>query len=296
MDRSGLAKVGIDIGGTKIALGLVSAKNTVIGKIRRFEVAPFNEAGKLVDHLVSECEQLISDHEYTPAQIEGIGIGTPGPLDLRTGTVLNTPNMPLFRGFGLKQAVQERTAWPVEVNNDANVFVLGEALAGEAREGQIVIGVTLGTGYGCGIVLDKQIFVGATGTAAEIARCPYSDSILEDYVSGRGLSRMYANRTHTTLDGQEIAQRAQAGEEAALEAFHEFGHHVGWSFAWFVSLLDPDFIVVGGSISKNWEYIHDGIHEALYDYINPQPADHLQIVRSKLGESAAIIGAAGLLH
>lgn len=289
-------RVGVDIGGTKVAYGLVNAEDKIISEIRRFEVARYEEAEALVHGMVEQFEALLSDHDCRPDQAAGLGVGTPGPLDLETGTVLNTPNMPIFRDFGLKAALREAADMPVELNNDANVFVLGEALAGQAQDGEIVLGVTLGTGFGCGLVQNKRIYVGATGTAAEIATCPYRDAYLEDYVSGRGLSMMYEQRTGEKVHGPELARRAAQDEPAAIEAFREFGGHVGSAFAWFVNLLDPDFIVVGGSIAKDWQYIVESVHQTMYEYINPKPTDHLKIVRSELGESAAIIGAAGLLR
>ncbi len=296
MTRDQRMKIGMDIGGTKIAFGLVDAGSEIVSEIRRFEVAGYDEAENLVRRMVDEFEALAAEYGYSREQIKGLGVGTPGPLDLETGTVLNTPNMIIFRDFGLKAALNATAGLPVEVNNDANVFVLGEALAGQAQHGEIVLGVTLGTGFGCGLVMNKRIYTGATGTAAEIATCPYRGAHLEDYVSGRGLSRMYEERSGEKIHGPELAKRAAEGEAAALETFHEFGEHVGRAFAWFVNLLDPDYIVVGGSISNDWEYIVDGIHEMVDEYINPNPSEHLKIVRSELGESAAIIGAAGLLQ
>jgi len=288
-------RVGVDVGGTKIAFGLVNDQHEIVSDIPRFEVKPFKEGDALVEKLVSEIKNLLDEENLATSDLRGIGIGTPGPLDLSTGTVLETPNMPMLRNYGLKDAVYNKSDIRTEVNNDANCFVLGEALAGEAKEGKIVVGATLGTGYGCAIVLDKKIFEGATGTAAEIAYCPHEDSFLEEYISGRGLAKMYKSLGGSDIKGPEIAKRAEAGEEIALKAFQEFGMHLGKSFSWFVNLLDPDYIVVGGSISKDWDYFIGSMEQTMEKYINDRPLDHVQVVQSKLGESAAIIGAAGLI-
>lgn len=290
-------RVGVDVGGTKIALGLVNPANELISDTPRFEVAPYKSGDALVEKLVEEIRQLIADSGYSMEDLAGIGIGSPGPLDLDTGTILNTPNMPQVRDYPLRDSVAKAAGLNTELNNDANCFVLGEALAGEAKAGEIVIGVTLGTGFGFGIVFDGKIYTGATGTAAEIAHCPYLDGYLEEgYISGRGLSMMYDRRTGEDVEGLEISQRAQDGEDAALAAFAEFGEHLGRAFAWFVNILDPDFIVVGGSIAKNWDFFQKSMHKMMYEYINPNPRDHMQIVPSKLGERAAIFGSAGLIR
>lgn len=290
-----MVRIGVDVGGTKIAIGIVDRSNTIVSEIARFAVQPYTEGAALVERLVEEVHSLLSENGYSKEQVAGIGLGSPGPLDLGTGTVLNTPNMPMLVNFGLREAVQDISGCATEVNNDANCFVLGEALAGQARHGNIVVGVTLGTGYGCGIVFDKEVYVGATGTAAEIAHCPYLDSTLEEYISGRGLSRAYKKRSGEDADGKTISNLAAQGNKHALDTFKEFGQHVGRSFAYFTNMLDPDYIVVGGSIANDWDYFIESLKTTLYKSINPNPKDHMQIVRSKLGESAAIIGAAGLI-
>lgn len=297
MSAKSQIRVGVDVGGTKIALALVDAASQIVSEVPRFEVAPYKQGDDLVARLVSEIENLYRQSGYSQNDVQGIGIGSPGPLDLKTGTILNTPNMPMLQNYNLKEAVQKQSGLPAEVNNDANCFVLGEALAGEAKGGDIVLGVTLGTGYGFGIIFNKKVYEGATGTAAEIAHCPYQDSMLEkNYISGHGLSRMYTDRTGQKLSGIDIAQHARDGEQEALDAFEEFGMHLGNSFAWFVNILDPDYIVIGGSIAKNWEFFQQSMFDTLYEYINPGPREHLKIVPSELGESAAIIGAAGLIR
>jgi len=296
MNSKAQVRIGVDVGGTKIALALVNSENQLSSDVIRFQVAPYKEGDELVKRLVQEVESLYQEYAFTKEKIQGIGIGAPGPLDLNTGTILNTPNMPMFVNYNLKESVHKFSGLPVKVNNDANCFVLGEALAGKAKEGDIVLGVTLGTGFGFGIIFNQKVYEGATGTAAEIARNPYLGSTLErDYVSGSGLSRMYAERTKEDVAGPEISRRAENGETEAIDAFKEFGEHLGYSFAWFVNILDPDFIVVGGSIAQNWKFFNESMFETLYAYINPGPKDHLQVIPSELGEAAAIIGAAGLL-
>jgi len=290
-----MVRIGVDVGGTKIALGIVDESNKIVSEIVRYPVKPYKNGDALVEKLVEETETLVSTAGYSKQDVAGIGIGSPGPLDLDTGTVLNTPNMPMLVNYGLRDSVKQASNYTVEVNNDANCFVLGEALGGQAQKGRFVVGVTLGTGYGCGLVFDKDLYVGATGTAAEIARVPYLDSMLEEYISGRGLSRAYTERSGDTADGKAISRLAKNGNKHALAAFEEFGTHLGRSFSMFANLLDPDYIVAGGSIANDWDFFIKSLRNTMDKYVNPSSKKHIKIVRSQLGESAAIIGAAGLI-
>ena len=288
-------RAGIDIGGTKVAIGLVDNQHKLVSDISRFQIDAYDSGDSLVKKIVGEVEELCANETQEDLMLSGIGLGSPGPLDLKTGTVLNTPNIPMLRDYPLLDSVKNVSGKTAAVNNDANCFALGEALAGEARKRKFIVGVTLGTGFGCGIILNKEIYVGATGTAAEIAHCPYEGRYLEDFISGRGLSRMYTERTGVKAKGSEIALRADSGDSEALDALKEFGAHLGRAFAYFVNLLDPDYIVAGGSNSKDWQFFSDSMHETLNKYINDRPRTHLQVVPSQLGESASIIGAAGLI-
>ncbi|MCF7802786.1 MAG: ROK family protein [Candidatus Marinimicrobia bacterium] len=290
-----MVRIGADVGGTKVAIGLVDESNSIISEIVRFPVKQFQDGDGLVSQMVIEAKALLNAEGFTEQNVTGFGVGAPGPMDLETGTIRNTPNTPILVNYALRDSIREKSGFPTELNNDANCFVLGEALAGEARHGEYVVGVTLGTGYGCGIVLNKQLHTGATGTAAEIAMCPYRDSTLESHISGRGLSWAYKKRAGKEAEGKAIARLAATGDEEALGAFEEFGEHIGRSFAWFINLLDPDYIVIGGSIAQNWDYFYPTLKATMDQYINPNPKAHMKIVQSQLGESAAIIGAAGLI-
>ncbi len=200
-----------------------------------------------------------------------------------------------MHNFPLKQTLENYFSLKVAINNDANCFVLGEAFFGSARDASIVCGATLGTGFGCGIFIDRKIYSGSTGTAAEVWCSPYADQNFEEYGSGRTIRRIYRQITSQELDAKEIFNLAEQNDREAVVAWSEFGLHLGRILAIITNLLDPDVIVIGGSVSHAWKYFYDSMLQNLHENINQAPKKHLQLVRSTLGDNGGVIGAAALL-
>jgi len=286
--------IGIDLGGTKICGGAISTEGKILaGKIFRLPTGV--EKGK--ECILSNLYAVISAclEECKNKEILGIGIGSPGPLDIEKGVLLNPPNLKPLHNFNLRSAVYKKFNLPVEINNDANVFVLGEACYGAGKKYNLVYGVTLGTGFGSGFVMNKSIYSGATGTAAEIWCFPYEDGIIEDYVSARGITSLYRKRTKLTLPPEEIARLAFEGDNNAISVWEEFGHYLGVALTYVVDVIDPEVIIIGGSISKSYKLFERSLKETLYSKINPLPAKKLKIFPSRLKDEAGIIGAACLI-
>ncbi len=287
--------VGIDFGGTKIKTAIISENGEILGK----PVITPTEAQRPSHEIVQSMVKTINDALQTAGKnitkIAGIGIGSPGPLDLDKGIILNTPNLPTLRNFPLKQKIEDQFNVPVVVNNDANCFVLGEAFWGAGKGLNIVCGVTLGTGFGCGIVLDKKIFSGSTGTAAEVWNSPYQDLNFEEFGAARGVVKAYQAMTGEKISSLEIFENAKAGDETAIKAWHEFGVHLGKIIAIMVNFLDPDVFVIGGSVSNAFAFFEQPMIENVHKYINPTPRQHLSILHATLGNDAGVLGAAAQL-
>lgn len=286
---------GVDFGGTKIKFGLVLEDGKILGETLTLPTESQRSADQIVGTLIEGIERIIQNAEVSNHQISGIGIGSPGPLDLSNGIIINPPNLPTLHNFPLKGTLENYLNLPVFINNDANCFVLGEACFGSARNATIVCGVTLGTGFGCGIVIDRKIFEGATGTAAEVWRSPYADQNFEAYGSARSVSRIYQKITSQELEAKEIFELAQQDDQDALAAWSEYGVHLGRMLAIITNLLDPDAIVIGGSVSHAWQFFNHLLFENLYKNIHQAPKDHLQVVQAALGDNAGLLGAAALL-
>ncbi len=285
---------GIDFGGTKIRTGVVDQNGELYGRVIELPTGATRPAEAILEDMARTVEEAVRSAGAEVRDLSGVGVGSPGPLDLREGRLLNAPNLPTMWDFPLRARLQERLGVPVFVNNDGNCFVLGEATFGSARGLDVVTGVTLGTGLGCGLVIGGRIFEGATGTATEIWCSPYLDATFEEYGAARGLVRAYKEVTGLKAEGKEIFKRAQAGEDAALEAWRRYGHHLGVILSYLVNVLDPDAIVVGGSVAAGWGFFHEETLTALHANINPRPREHLRLLRATLGELTGVLGAAAL--
>ncbi|HRS90552.1 MAG TPA: ROK family protein [Candidatus Marinimicrobia bacterium] len=286
-------RIGIDLGGTKVSIGLVD-QNRLIGQPVRFMIAECKDADDLVKHMKDAIDQSLKANGIVWQNLEMIGIGSPGPLDYKTGIILHTPNLVMLRNYPLGPKLEALTGLPVLVNNDANCFALGEQRAGGGRGLEYVLGVTLGTGFGLGFIYRSEIFNGATGTALEFAMTPYLDGVYEDYISGRGLARIYKSLVGKEIKPAEVTALAKKGDADALETWRIFGHHLAQAMIVLVMVLDPDIIVIGGSVSQGWDFFYQTLETELRAGIHAGPAGHLKITRSQLGELAAIIGAASL--
>ena len=286
---------GVDFGGTKIKFGLVLEDGNILGETLTLPTESDRRDDEIVGTMIEGIERTVQDSDLSIQQVAGLGIGSPGPLDLKQGLILEAPNLPTLHNFPLKQTLENYFNLSVAINNDANCFVLGEACFGSAQNASIICGATLGTGFGCGIVINRRIFEGSTGTAAEVWCSPYADRNFEEYGSARAITRIYQQITDQKLDAREIFSLAQENDQDAVATWSEFGVHLGKILAIIANLLDPDVIVIGGSVSHAWQFFYNSMIENLHKNINQAPKDHLKVVRAALGDNAGLLGAAALL-
>lgn len=273
-------KIGIDLGGTNMRLGLVDG-STIVRK--EIIPCPAHEPEQVViDTLVA----LIAKH-ITPA-VTGIGIGVPTLVDAERGIVYNATNIPSWREVHLKDILERHFGIPVAVNNDANCFALGEKCFGAGREISSLVGLTLGTGVGSGLVLDGRLYCGRNTGAGEVGELPYLDSNFEAYCSSGFFVRQYA----TT--GKDAAVAARAGNPEALEIWKTFGINVGRLIKAVMFAYDPDTIVIGGGISDAFDLYKDAMLAEVATFPYSESVRHLSITPSRLAD-VAILGASALV-
>lgn len=230
-------KLGIDIGGTNISLGIVN--NGIITK--SLQVKSFEREwnlDKTIDHLCSNIESFITDG------VEGIGIGVPSVVDINRGIVYDTANIPSWKEVHLADILEERFKLPVHINNDANCYALGAytSLDGGEKPSSLVT-MTLGTGVGMGIVLDGKLFCGANCGAGELSCLPYRESTIEDHCCKNHFLRF-------GWTPKEAYDAAMAENETAVHLFDEFGRNLGFAVCAILYSYDPECIVIGGGITK----------------------------------------------
>jgi len=311
--------IGVDIGGTKVAAGLVSSTGEIAHKTR-VPMVSTGDAEKGFAAVEAAVAAIFDDAPEARAAVKGIGICSPGPLDPKTGVVLNPPNLPCWRNFPLAAATERAFGVPARVDNDANAAGLAEVLWGAGARYRNVFYATLGTGIGTGIVFDKTIYHGRTGSAAEgghvtidyngpLCGCGKRGCI-EALCSGpaiavRARSLLGQNSGGSKvieLAGGDIAQvRAEhvgeawrAGDALATRVLEETAHLLAIWLGNIIDLLEPDVMVVGGGVAELMCSFFPKILEEIPAWsINPR-ASEIPLVLARYGADAGIAGAAAL--
>jgi glucokinase len=273
--------IGVDIGGTSISAGLVT--NGKLEKICSNETGAQRPAEEILDTLFTTIQEVWTD------EVVAIGIGTPGLLDLDSGTILNIKNIPAWKGMPLKRHLENRFKVPAFVNNDANCFALGEKHFGKAMGMKNVVGITLGTGLGAGVIVNDKLHCGLAGGAGEFGSISYQESNMEAYCSSE-----FFNRKHNTT-GIEAFSKAMTNDANALHIFDEFGFHMAQLVKIVLLTLAPDAIIFGGSIGKSFPLFIAPLHESLKDFPLQEVSKKVMIDYSEL-EHSAIFGAAALYY
>jgi glucokinase len=307
--------VGVDIGGTKVAAGLVDA-NGEIGSQSRVPMVSHASAEEGMSAVLQAIAQVLPSGA---AQVSGVGICAPGPLDPKTGIILNPPNVPCWRNFPLAEGVRKVYQVPVRVDNDANGAALAEARWGAGRGYQSVFYATIGTGIGTGIIFDGHIFHGRTGAAGEgghvsidyrgpLCSCG-KPGCIEVLASGtaiakRGRERIAAGCKSSMLElaggnldevtGEIIGKAFAAGDPLAKEILTETAEMVALWLGNMIDLLDPNVIVIGGGAAALLRPFFDYLRQRIPQLtVNPR-ANEVPIVSSRYGADSGIAGGAAL--
>ena len=273
------AIVGIDLGGTQIRVGKVRA-----GEIERREAGRISGRER-AEVVLGEVFQAIDP--VFDGDVVGIGCGVPSVVDVESGVVYSVENIPSWREVPLKDELESRYGVPAYINNDANAFATGELHFGKGRGYRNLVGMTLGTGLGAGVVIRGHLYSGVSCGAGEIGPIPYRDLTIEQYCAGPFFER------RAGVSGEELSRRARTGDGEALRLFHEFGFELGYAVMVVLYAYDPELIVMGGSISRDFPLFEKGMRERLREYAYQHALERVRIEPSEI-EHAAILGAAAL--
>ncbi|HEY5836382.1 ROK family glucokinase [Streptomyces sp.] len=305
--------IGVDIGGTKIAAGVVDEEGSILETVKL--PTPSTPEG-VVDAIVEAVRQVSAGHT-----IEAVGIGAAGYVDDKRATVLFAPNIN-WRHEALKDKVEQRVGLPVVVENDANAAAWGEYRFGAGQGHSDVICITLGTGLGGGIIIGNKLRRGRFGVAAEFGHIRVvpdgllcgcgSQGCWEQYASGRALVRYAKQRANATpenaqillglgdgtvegIEGRHISAAARQGDKVAIDSFRELARWAGAGLADLASLFDPSAFIVGGGVSDEGELVLDPIRKSFRRWlIGGQWRPHAQVLAAQLGGKAGLVGAADL--
>ena len=289
------AILGVDLGGTKISCGIISTRGELLGKPFTILTGGKDSEKAIINRIFNAIEKALGLARLKIKDISGIGIGATGPLDMKEGLILECPFLPTLNYFPLRQTIHEKFKLPVFLDNDANCFTLGECFFGAGREYEIILGYTLGTGLGCATVINNRIFHGATQHACEIWSSPYRDETIEDFVSGRGLSRIFNEFSGEKKSALEIAELAYAGGTSAQKTWESFGEHLAYAVSWGINTIDPGIVILGGSIANAFDLFAPAMERFLRKYLCPLPAEKTKVIKTQLGDHAGLVGAACLV-
>jgi len=286
--------IGVDVGGTKIMTGAINTDGEIIGEPIKVLTVSSEPAETIVKKITDSVGKILKTIDVDIRNIAGIGIGVTGPLDIENGIILECPQLPTMNFYPLLTTLEKYFPVPISMNNDANCLIYGETIFGVGKGKKNVVGFTLGTGIGSAIILDKKILNGSTGTAGEVWTSPYGNGIIEDFVSGEGVAKIYKSISGNTKSSLEIFQLAKNNDVNALQTWKEFGEHLAVAMAWAINLIDPEIVIIGGSIAKAYKYFSDSMEKKLRTQICPTPAEKTKVLVASLGDYAGFIGAASI--
>ena len=268
--------LGIDIGGTTINLGLVENKK-IVKTITVPSFAPNATLEETLVHLENAIRQIV-----TPEVIKR-GVGVPTLVDAGKGIVYDATNIPSWTVVPLKERLEKTFNISVAVNNDANCFILGAASLLD-KPSPVIVGVTLGTGTGMGIIIDGKIYNGTNCGAGELCSLPYNGGILEDFCSKKFF-------TAHNVNPKDAGEAARKGDTNALALMDEFGIHLGKLLSIVLFAYDPGCVVFGGGVAHNFDLFKPAMMRQLsFSYPYPRFLDKLTITAMPEGD-VPILGA-----
>jgi glucokinase len=311
--------VGVDLGGTNIVVGVLPVDGGEVLALKSQPTEAQRGAKFVVDRMVGMIEEAIAEvleqKGGTRADFAGVGIGSPGPLDRATGTVLNTPNLG-WRNFPLRDLIANAVGLPASLDNDANCATYGEWWLGAGRDVDTLVGLTLGTGIGGGIVLNGQIFHGISDTAGEIGHMTIDSTgrkckcgnygCLEAYASGpaialravegidAGIDTMLVDLVHGRLDlvtAATVYEAVVLGDSYANEVMRETAKFLGAGVANLLNILNPEMIVIAGGVTRAGDHLFVPLRAEVRRRAFRSAEEACQIVPGSLPGTAGVVGA-----
>lgn len=273
--------IGIDLGATNIRAAVVSQESHTAPISTRIHSDGSVEA--VLEDIYQTIDPLIDK------DIAAIGIGVPSVVDTNEGIVYDVQYIPSWKEVPLKPILEKRYNKKVFVNNDANCFALGEYYFGKGRGAQSLIGLTIGTGLGGGVIINHKLFPGRNCGAGEFGLLPYKDNILEYYCSGSFFKNVH------NLDGLQVFEAAKKGDPMALALYAELGVHVGNAIKAVIYTYDPERIILGGSVAQAFDWFQQSMWREIKTLAYGKSAERIRIEISNLTNSG-ILGAAALYY
>lgn len=312
-DKKNGAVLAVDLGGTHLRAALVDSTGQILAHLKT-ETPKESTAGCVVKALATARRECLRNLNDAQAMVIAASVVVPGTVDKAKAVVVQAPNLPCLKNFGLKLALEKEFGWPVVLENDANAAAIGEMWVGAARGCRNVICITLGTGVGGGIIMDGNLWRGSDGSAGEIGHTavdPFSgllckcgnEGCLEMLASARAIVRMANEKLsefpRSLLHSGEITARRvyEAGlerDELALTVFDRVGMYLGVAVGNLINLLNPEIIVIGGGVVNGWKLFERTMRQQVSTRAFRAQQGKVKIAPVECGDNAGLLGAARL--
>lgn len=282
----------VDIGGTNTRVACIDEKLTIIHR-QSFKTDTQNPE-EAVRKIVEAIAQL-------PHPVQAIGVGSPGPINLKEGILLSPPNLPGWWNYALKDAIENASRVPCFVEGDANLAGLAESVLGNGMNHSICLFMTISTGIGGGLIIDKKVFQGAHGSATELANSivwsmgPQHGSLkagaIEAISSGTAIVNRAKNLGYDVEHAGQVADLAKTGDVACTEIIEDAMEYLANLIAIIYGIIDPDIVVLGGSVALKIEGFIENIEQRVKNKVYPHLSEYVKLVPAKLGDDSGLIGA-----
>lgn len=296
--------IGIDLGATNIKVGLIKSRKIVHKQV--LSTRDFASRGKLISGICVAINALLKAAHLSKNDVLGVGMGLPGPVDSVKGIVHYFPNIKGWRNVPLRRLMQQKTKLPVAIDNDANLMSLAEVRIGAARGLENVVGITLGTGVGGGIIINGRVYRGASFVAGEIGHIPLNEHGPKCNCGGNACLERYIGNSYILAEAQKafgqgvtletVTRLAEEGNSKAIAVWDKAAGHLGVGLSAVINILNPDAVVIGGGVASAGKFIFDKVRQVVRKRAMPTQARTAKIVKAKLGIDAGMLGAALLME
>lgn len=309
-------RIGVDIGGTNIAAAIVNEKGEILAKVSNPTMAELGQE-KSIEVIKETIKELVSKGRYPQTSYKGIGIGVPGVCDVKNGIVKFAPNL-FWDNVNIVEILNKEFKLPIYIDNDANAAAVGEAWCGAGKNKNNIVCITIGTGVGCGLVLNGKIFHGTGNGAGEIGHITVLEDgpvcncgnpgCLEALVAAPAIAKQgrkaAAQQEETLLKkianinsitAKDVFDAAKQGDKVSLDIVDDMARFLGIALANTINLLNPEQIVIGGGVAAAGDVLFNPLKKVVSQRAIKTLYSDVEIVPAVLGNDAGIIGAAALV-
>jgi glucokinase len=303
----------VDLGGTKLRSIVAEDSGSILAQDIGLSKAQ-DGLDVVLDRIVASLDASLAKAEIARAELKGLGIASPGPVDTARGIVPGAPQLPGWQDVPLGRLLEERIGVPTRLENDATAAALGEHRFGAGRGSRYMLYITVSTGVGGGIIIDGELYGGKSGAAGEVGHIVIDMNGPPCGCGGRGCLEALASGTAIAKRGEQLAESGESpvlvrlreekgpitsemmlravemGDVASREGFRQAGHYFGVALASYVNIFDPEVIVIGGGVAKVGELLLEQARVTMESLAMAQPLKGVRLVVAELGELGGALG------